>query len=45
MPAYRMSRASALAVDDPAAVEVVRRELDFHAVAGIDADAEAPHPP
>src|ERR671936_146897 len=33
----------ALAVDDPAAAEVVRRNLDLHAVAGIDADPVAPH--
>src|SRR4051794_30398997 len=34
---------SAVAVDDPRAVEVVGRELHAHAVAGKDADAEAPH--
>src|SRR5437588_12049667 len=33
----------ALAVDDPAAAEVVRRDLDLHAVARIDADPVAPH--
>src|SRR5919198_6402378 len=37
------SGASALAVDDPAASEVVRRDLDLHAVAGIDADPVAAH--
>src|SRR2546430_6559864 len=34
-----------VAVDDPAAVEVVRRQLDLHAVAREDADAIAPHLP
>src|SRR6266849_10979859 len=34
-----------VAVDDPAAVEVVRRELDLHPVAGEDTDAIAPHLP
>src|SRR5947209_10016939 len=34
-----------VAVDDPAAIEVVRRELDLHAVAGEDTDAIAPHLP
>src|SRR3954447_26445498 len=34
---------SPMAVDDPRAVEVVRRDLDPDAVAGEDADAEAPH--
>src|ERR671914_3134842 len=40
-------RPSALlvAVDDPAAVEVVRRELDLDAVAREDANAVAPHLP
>src|SRR5205814_1623965 len=33
----------ALAVDDPAAAEVVRRDLDLHAVARIDADPVAAH--
>src|ERR671936_163658 len=33
----------ALAVDDPPAAEVVRRDLDLHAVAGIDADPVAAH--
>src|SRR5215210_3430233 len=36
---------SAQPVDDPAAVEVVRRELDLDAVARIDADPVALHPP
>ena len=30
-------------VDDPAALQVVRRELDPDAVARVHADAEAPH--
>ena len=30
-------------VDDPRAMKVVRRNLDPHAVAGEDADAEPPH--
>jgi hypothetical protein len=30
-------------VDDPRAMEVVRRNLDAYAVAGEDADAEPPH--
>src|SRR5437773_6768993 len=34
-----------VAVDDPSAVEVVRRELDLHPVAGEDTDAVAPHLP
>src|SRR4026209_1758541 len=34
-----------VAVDDPAAVEVVRRELDLHPVAGEDTDSIAPHLP
>src|SRR6266576_4288342 len=34
-----------VAVDDPAAVEVVRRKLDLHPVAGEDTDAIAPHLP
>ena len=32
-------------VDDPAAAEVVRRQLDLDPVAGEDADAIAPHLP
>src|SRR5205085_6474774 len=34
---------SALAVDDPAAPEVVGRDLDLHAVARVDPDPVAPH--
>src|SRR3954452_6583 len=34
---------SPMPVDDPGAIEVVRRDLYAHAVAGEDADAEAPH--
>src|SRR6202795_5107043 len=34
-----------VAVDDPAAVEVVRRELDLHPVAREDTDAITPHLP
>src|SRR6266852_2606980 len=34
-----------VAVDDPPAIEVVRRELDLHAVAGEDTDAVPPHLP
>ena len=34
-----------VAVNDPAAVEIVRRELDLHPVAGEDTDAVAPHLP
>src|SRR5439155_16800577 len=34
-----------VAVDDPAAIEVVRRELDLHPVAGEDTNAVAPHLP
>src|SRR3954471_18642928 len=34
---------SPMPVDDPGAVEVVRRDLYAHAVAREDADAEAPH--
>src|SRR2546430_8340006 len=34
---------SANPVGDAAAVEIVWRQLDFHLVAWIDADAEAPH--
>src|SRR3954470_17101971 len=34
---------SAVAVDDAAAIEVVRRPLDLHAVAGVDADPVAAH--
>src|SRR5712692_3407723 len=34
-----------VAVDDPAAVEVVRGELDLHPVAGEDTDPVAPHLP
>src|SRR6266576_6034550 len=34
-----------VAVDDPAAVEVVRRELDLHPVSGEDTNAVAPHLP
>src|SRR4051812_36356312 len=34
---------SAVAVDDAAAIEVVRRQLDLHAVAGVDADPVAAH--
>src|SRR5918911_172568 len=33
----------ALAVDDPAAPEVVGRDLDLHPVARVDADPVAPH--
>src|SRR5437870_10941953 len=41
---FRESRAgSALAVDDPAASEVVRRDLDLYAIARIDADPVAAH--
>src|SRR6478736_4585481 len=36
-------RRSAVAVDDPCAVEVVRGQLAAHAVAGQDADPKAPH--
>src|SRR4051794_13891952 len=32
-----------MAVDDPRAIEVVGRDLDPDAIAGEDADAEAPH--
>jgi hypothetical protein len=32
-----------VAVDDPTSVEVVRRDLDAHAVAGEHADSEAAH--
>src|SRR5438128_1300006 len=39
---FRESRAgSALAVDDPAASEVVRRDLDLYAISRIDADPVA----
>jgi len=38
-----MSSSSPMSVDDPRAVEVVRRNLDAHAVAGEDADAEPSH--
>src|SRR6266850_5543272 len=34
-----------VAVDDPSAVQVVRRKLDLHPVAGEDTDAIAPHLP
>src|SRR6185312_11218233 len=34
---------SAMPVDDPRSVQVVGRELAAHAIAGQDADAEAPH--
>jgi hypothetical protein len=34
-----------VAVDDSAAIEVVRRQFDLDAVAGEDADAIAPHLP
>src|SRR3989442_4207096 len=33
------------AVDDPAALKVIRGQLDLDAVAGVDPDAEAPHLP
>ena len=32
-----------MSVDDPRAMQVVRRNLDAYAVAGEDADAEPPH--
>ena len=32
-----------VAVDDPAAVQIVRRQLDLDPVTGKDADAVAPH--
>ena len=32
-----------VAVDDPTSIEVVRRDLDAHAVSGEHADAEAAH--
>ena len=34
-----------MSVRNPPAIEVVRRQLDLHAVAGEDADAIAPHLP
>src|SRR5581483_10078108 len=42
-PASGCEAALALAVDDPAAAEVVRGELDAHPVAGVDPDPVAPH--
>ena len=39
----RSGRRSAMPVDDPGPVQVVRRQLAAHAVAGQDPDAEAPH--
>src|SRR5919109_1338337 len=39
------SATSPVAIDDPGAVEVVRRDLDAHPVPRQDPDAEAPHLP
>src|SRR6478752_1415737 len=40
----RPARGSAVAVDDPPAVQIVGRQLDLDPVAGQDADPVAPHP-
>src|SRR6266545_6300067 len=42
-PAITGQGGLAVPVDDPAAGEVVRRDLDLHAIAGEDLDAEAAH--
>jgi hypothetical protein len=39
----QVGASSAVAVDDPAAFEIVRRELDGDAIAGIDSDPVAAH--
>src|ERR1039457_5148118 len=39
----RNDRRSAMPVDDPRAVEVIRGELTAHAIAGQDSDSEAAH--
>src|SRR2546428_3547723 len=44
-PCGRLRRRLPVAVDDPAAVQVVRRELDLDPVTGEDANAVAPHLP
>src|SRR5215217_782139 len=42
-PIASISASSSMPVDDPRAVEVVRRDLDAHPIPRQDQDAEAPH--